>query len=85
MIRLTQEVDADALGAVVEMGFDEQRARFALAAVGPAEAQTADAAVRWLLARAGEELQPALLGGRGLGICSLLFASALLHQGREAS
>lgn len=46
------------------MGFDEQRARFALAAAGPPEQQTADAAVRWLLARAGEELAPELLRGR---------------------
>ena len=38
--------------------------RFALAATGAREGQTADAAVQWLLARQGEELTPDLLRKR---------------------
>jgi len=64
LIALTADVDDASLAAVLEMGFDEQRARFALAATGAREAQTADAAVQWLLARQGEELTPDLLRKR---------------------
>ncbi|KAJ8601576.1 hypothetical protein CTAYLR_005229 [Chrysophaeum taylorii] len=53
----TKVVDPDALAAVLEMGFDEQRARLALAATSSPHGvpASADAAVQWLVQPHGDD------------------------------